>query len=138
MSYVGQTPYKQKETKMIDPKTGAVIVDGVTIMTATHEDITQDPEIIARINGNGQPYYRPIPEVHILTKHINSTALEHIWDNTGLQADTTRINKYIYRPKTAKQLVTLLMTYNFKIWNYDNYDHKNTLFLKFNNDDIKD
>ncbi len=92
-------------------------------------------EIITRVNGNGNQYEREIPEVILMAENeINEVALGKIFQNTGMTAKQQYPNIYKCKPTTAKQLTTLLMTYNFKIWYHDNGNTKNTIFLQFNND----
>ena len=87
-------------------------------------------ETITRINGNKQPYTLPVPKVIILTDEINDVALQHIKENTGL--DFVKIGwGYEAQPTTSAQITALILTYNFKTNYYNNWQHKNTLLLKF-------
>lgn len=88
-------------------------------------------ETITRINGNGQPYTVDMPKVVILTDEINDVALKHIEDNTGLHFTNEHTRNYEAQPTTAAQITALILTYNFKTQYYNNWDAKNTLFLKF-------
>lgn len=90
---------------------------------------------ITRLNGNGQPYTVGAPLVKILANNINDVALQLIKDNTGLKFKKS-FNVYECKVKSHKQLVTLLTTYNFKMWYHNNASNHNTIFLRFNLDDI--
>ncbi|HBD92758.1 MAG TPA: hypothetical protein DC057_01140 [Spirochaetia bacterium] len=84
---------------------------------------------IHRINGNGQPYVSNLPKLMWLTDFINDVALQHIFENTGLNFVKAGW-WYEAQPTNANQIATLFMTYNFKTRYYDNASHKNTLMLK--------
>ena len=90
-------------------------------------------DTITRINGNGQPYTTDLPNLVILTKHINDAALAHIKENTGLEFTVKGWGNNEAQPTESWQVATLLMTYNFKTRYYNNASTKNTLFLKFDN-----
>ena len=84
---------------------------------------------ITRLNGNSKEYTVELPELIILGS-INDTARSHIFDNTGLNFVNGGGNNYHATPTNANQIVTLIMTYNYKTRYYNNWNHKNTLFLK--------
>ena len=87
-------------------------------------------ETITLINGNGQPYTRGLPALRILG-YMNPVALEHVRDNTGLTFQQVGPgNMYEAQPIEAKQIVALFMTYNFKTKHYDNWQARNTIYLK--------
>jgi len=87
--------------------------------------------MLTLINGNGQPYTKELPKIVILGgEHINDIALAHIKENTGLGFFPCS-GGIEAQPKNAEQIVKLFMTYNFKTKYYDNWDHHNTIFLKF-------
>lgn len=91
-------------------------------------------ETITLVNGNGRPYQIGIPRVCIIADQINDTALAHIKENTGLAFVRTNWAcevHYVAHPEASTQVMSLLMTYNFKSKYCDNRDIKNTLFLKF-------
>lgn len=82
------------------------------------------------INGNKKPYTVNMPKIILQTENINDAALAHITENTGL---TFRSNGWSYeaQPTTGEQIAALLLTYNFKTRYYNNWQAKNTLYLKF-------
>lgn len=87
-------------------------------------------ETITRINGNGQPYTTDLPKITILTPHEwNDVALAHIKENTGLTLTRTAWG-YTAQPIESKQIVALLLTYNFKTQYYNNASNHNELMLK--------
>jgi len=88
-------------------------------------------DIITLINSNGIKYTQDLPKI-VIQGHINDGALAHIKENTGLifERETWPAECYGTQPIDAKQIVALLMTYNFKSRYYNNQDYKNTLFLK--------
>lgn len=88
-------------------------------------------ETITRINGNKQPYTVEMPKIIILTDEINDTALKHIEENTGLKFTNKTTRNYEAQPTTGLQIAALFLTYNFKTRYYNNWEAKNTLFLKF-------
>ena len=85
-------------------------------------------ENITRINGNGQVYDTPLPTIFILGE-MNDVALNHITENTRLHFEKA-VGGYKATPTSSNQIVTLLLTYNFKTRYYNNWDHDNTLMLK--------
>jgi len=85
-------------------------------------------EQITRINGNGKPYTVGLPKIVILG-YMNEAGLNHIKENTGLEF-TKAWNTYEAQPTDSKQVLTLIMTYNFKTRYYNNGSTKNTIFLK--------
>ena len=92
------------------------------------------PETITRINGNGQPYVTPIPELVILTDSINDVALRHIEESTGLAFVRGAWN-YHAQPTSSNQVVRLLGTYNFKTQYHNNASTVNTIYLRFCNNE---
>lgn len=86
-------------------------------------------EQITRINGNRQPYTVDLPSLVWLTDNVNDVALAHIEENTGLVFKKTGW-AYTAQPVESKQIVALLLTYNFKTRYYNNADFKNQLHLK--------
>ena len=84
---------------------------------------------INRINGNNKQYTTELPDL-IIQGHINDVARSHIFDNTGLNFIKDNWGSYHAKPTNANQIVTLIMTYNYKTRYYNNWNYKNTLFLK--------
>jgi predicted glycosyltransferase len=89
--------------------------------------------MIRLIDGNGTPYYKTIPKLYILND-INNVALQHIFKSTGLQFEKIGLC-YVATPKNYKQVLALLMTYNFKTQYYNNANIKNTIYLKFSSNE---
>ena len=87
-------------------------------------------EKVYRTNGNGQQYIVDLPKIVILTKHINKVALEHIKQDTRLFFEQDSWGNYTAQPTNSNQIVTLLLTYNYKTQYHNNGSTKNTLFLK--------
>jgi hypothetical protein len=83
---------------------------------------------ITRINGNKQPYTTDLPKIIIL-EHWNPVAMAHVKENTGLDFEEVHYGM-IAQPTDANQIVTLFLTYNFKTRYFNNWDAKNTLYLK--------
>jgi len=86
-------------------------------------------ETLTMINGNGKQYTTELPKLHILDRYINDVALEHIWDETGLQFRDTGLG-YVAQPWNSKQIVQLFLTYNYKTQYHNNAITKNTIYLK--------
>lgn len=84
---------------------------------------------ITRINGNGKEYTTKLPKLLIMDKYINDVALAHIMETTGLKFVKAGW-WYEAHPHSSNQIVTLLLTYNFKTRYYDNATFKNELHLK--------
>lgn len=85
-------------------------------------------ETLTLINGNRQQYNISLPKIVILGDKWNDTALEHVYEETGL------LFKGDYnmeaQPHNSQQIVKLLLTYNFKTQYHNNATNHNTLFLK--------
>ena len=93
-------------------------------------------ETLSRFNGNDQEYTTDIPKVVIITKHgLNDIALKHLIKNTGIAFKVDAWGNIEGQPETANQLALLFVTYNFKTQYHDNGTFKNTLYMKFCNND---
>lgn len=86
-------------------------------------------EQITLINGNHRPYTLDLPKVVLLMDNINDVALAHIKENTGLEF-VKGWNRYEAQPTESKQIVALMLTYNFKTQYHNNGTVSNTIFLK--------
>ena len=86
-------------------------------------------QTLTLINGNHKPYTVDLPEIHILSKYINNTALAHIEENTGLEFVKHQWG-YKAQPSNHSQIAALFLTYNFKTQYNNNASHHNTLMLK--------
>jgi hypothetical protein len=87
-------------------------------------------ETLKTYNGNGNPVVKNMPRIVIVCDSINDTALEHIAKNTDLHLSKIAFG-YECQPESSNQIVRLLATYNFKTRYFDNWDAKNTIYLKF-------
>ena len=87
-------------------------------------------ETLRTYNCNKQLMVRTMPKIVLLEKFVNETAIEHIYQNTGIQFVKGPWN-YEAQPTTSNEVMRLLLTYNFKTQYHDNGSDKNTLFLKF-------
>lgn len=105
-----------------------------------------DDKTITLYNGNDQAYQQEPPELCILidgtsaeTKNaLNEIVLNHIKRNTGLEFSRDNWNNYKAKANNFGQIGTLLLTYNFKTQYHNNASTKNTIFLKFcNNEGFK-
>ena len=95
-------------------------------------------ETIRTINGNGQPKIVNLPKLVIYAETINEVALEHCYQNTGLSFKKGLWNQYEAQPNSSNQIAALLLTWNVKTQYHDNGTNKNTLYLKFcNNEGFK-
>lgn len=85
-------------------------------------------------NGNGHRYKLDMPCIHILADNINDVALDHIKKQTGL---IFKKNGWGYeaKPRTFYQITKLFLTYDFKTQYHNNLTTKNTILLKFCNQD---
>ncbi len=86
-------------------------------------------ETITRVNGNGRPYTVGLPKI-VIQGHMNDVALAHITENTGLVFVVGSWGNLEAQPTESKQIVALMMTYNFKSRYFNNSDANNTIFLK--------
>ena len=86
-------------------------------------------ETVSLFNGNNRRYKQDLPRLVYLTDGINDVALKHIQRNTGLNFVKAAWS-YWAQPKTSKQIVKLLLTYNFKTEYHDNGCTHNTIYLK--------
>jgi hypothetical protein len=83
---------------------------------------------ITRINGNGQKYTLPLPEI-VIQGIKNKEFFDHIEAETGLKFVEGKT-----QPTTHEQINTLLIGHNFKTKFYNNGNNPNLLVLKFNAD----
>jgi len=85
-------------------------------------------ETLTMVNGNRQKYTVDLPKLVILGDKWNDTALEHIYEETGLLFKGE--HNMEAQPHSSQQIAKLFLTYNFKTRYYNNWDAHNTLFLK--------
>jgi len=82
-------------------------------------------------DGNGKRYKQAIPKLYFINCFGNDVAINHFEKQTGLKLvpgwDNT---SYEAQPTTEKQFLKVFMTYNFKTQYVDNWNHKNTIFLR--------
>lgn len=91
--------------------------------------IRDQAETITRINGNGQPYTLPLPEVHIKANNLwNSVYLEHFEKQICAKLERSAYG-YTFQPLTHEQLNTVLLLNSWKTDFHNNSCHRNTLFL---------
>lgn len=96
-------------------------------------ELLKSCETITRINGNGNPYTLPVPEIAINMPYINEFALKHIFENTGLEFKKGYFG-YMCQPTKVIQITTLFLTYNYSSKYYNNATHSNLLVLTPNNE----
>jgi len=90
-------------------------------------------EVIGRYNGNNQFYETPLPKIVIIQgAKLNDVAKAYLMKNTKLDFKETRYNELEATPNSSNQIVTLLLTYNWKTRYYNNSDYKNELHLYHN------
>jgi len=119
--------------RVYELKEGADLSGLPQIKAYEKKQIQDQAEKITRINGNGQPYALPLPELIIMADNLNAVALAHIKQNTGLDfvAGWKGSNCYMVQPMKSQQLAALMLTYNFETKYYNNSHYSNTLFLTF-------
>lgn len=116
--------------RVFELREGADLTGFPEIKEYEKQQIRNRAETVTMINGNGQEYTQPLPEVYI-NSFINDVALAGIEEETGLKF-TKAMSGYITQPMTHKQLCTLIISNNFKSTYYNNCTFKNMLFLEFN------
>lgn len=79
---------------------------------------------ITRINGNGNPYTLPLPEIMFIDTP-NEIVLSHIEKNTGLKFIGGKA-----QTQTHEQLCTFFLSYNYEYKYYCNSMHANTIIIK--------
>lgn len=89
-------------------------------------------EILTMFNGNKQKYKKPLPAIIILD-NMNDVARAWIEKQTGLNLEPCYCG-LTAQPKRSQQITKLFLTYNFKTRYFDNSTIKNTILLKFAND----
>lgn len=82
-------------------------------------------------NGNDQLYSRPLPKIIINTKSFTDAARKHVAKQTGLEFTEKPWNCWEAQPTSFEQYMKLFLTYNFKTRYYNNWNDKNTLYLRF-------
>lgn len=86
-------------------------------------------ETITRINGNGQEYTLPLPELYINEQFLNDYFFQNVEKQTGLKF-TKSAWGYVAQPMKHSQITTLFAMYNFESTYYNNSTHENMYFLK--------
>lgn len=124
--------YYEIDFRVFELKEGANTNGLPQIARYEKQQIINTAEKVTRINGNGNPYTLPLPEVIILVDYeMNDIFLSHIKKNTGLDF-VKCTGGYKVQVLTHVQLTTLLLTHNFSCKYYCNSTYDNTLFLTFN------
>jgi hypothetical protein len=91
-------------------------------------------EILKMFNGNKEQYKKGLPAIIILDK-MNDVARAWIEKQTGLKLEVCYCGLKM-KPKRSQQITKLFLTYNFKARYFDNSAMKNTMLLKFSNEEI--
>lgn len=91
-------------------------------------------EILKMFNGNKQLYKKPLPAIIILD-NMNDVAKAWIEKQTGLKLEVCYCG-LTAQPKRSQQITKLFLTYDFKTRYFDNSALKNTMLLKFANEEI--
>lgn len=110
---------------------------GLPEIKAYEKKLIQDQaEKITRIDGNGNEYTTPLPELVIMSEYLNDGYLAHLNESTGLNfVEGYKGSKcYVCQPMTCQQFTKLMLTTNFETKYYNNSMHNNTLFLTFRKD----
>jgi len=116
--------------RVFKPILGADLSGIPQIKAYEKKSIQMKAETVTRINGNGQPYTLPLPEVIIQADELNTVFLSHLIKNTGMEFKKG-FGGYAAQPMKHSQLTTLLLTHNFECKYYNNGSWHNTLFLSF-------
>jgi hypothetical protein len=132
ISGAGRGKYYSIPFRVFEPVEGADLAGCPQIKAYEKAQFLKTVDTITRINGNGQPYTLPLPEVVIKSDNINDVALAHIKENTGLEFTKATWAGYKAQPVKHEQLTTLLLTYDFACKYYNNGSTENTLYLEFN------
>lgn len=78
-------------------------------------------ETYTRINGNGKPYTKHLPEICILTKNVyNDVYMKHLEDCTKLKFKRTSYG-YSTQPMKHEQITVLLIHSDWKVKHTDNW-----------------
>jgi len=100
---------------------------------AAHEkaEFLKTVETITRINGNGQPYTLPVPEVRIMNHEKIADKIKMAESLTGLVFNYRDwLSSAFVQPMTVGQFETIKEVFKgFAQDFYDNWTHKNTLFI---------
>lgn len=86
---------------------------------------------ITLINGNGNPYNVGIPKIIILNK-FNDVAFAHLKENTGIEFER-KDNYMVGQPTDFSQITAIFCSYNFMTVYMNNWNEKNTIFLRHMN-----
>ena len=91
-------------------------------------------EILTMFNGNKQKYKKGLPAIIILD-NMNDVARAWIEKQTGLKLEVCYCG-LTAQPKRSQQITKLFLTYDFKTRYFDNSALKNTMLLKFANEEV--
>jgi len=118
--------------RVFEPIEGADLSGCPQIERYEREQFLKTVDTVTRINGNGQPYTLPLPEV-VIQDQINDAGIGLIESNTGLKFSKCGLG-YKAQPVKHEQLNALMLTYNFSCKYYNNGTFQNQLMLRFNRD----
>jgi len=84
------------------------------------------------INGNGQNYEIGLPKILIIAEFINDVWLDLVYKESGLKFKKGAWHSYTAQPTKSEQVIKLLIQCGgAKTRYYNNWDHNNTLMIKF-------
>lgn len=105
-------------------------ISGLPQIKAYEKKLIRDKaEKITRIDGNGNPYTLPIPELFISQKYIKEEVITEIKEKTGIFFVPVPWG-YSCQPMRQQQIDNLLNIYDFDSEYYNNAWFSNVLFLK--------
>jgi hypothetical protein len=134
ISGAGRGVYFEIPFRVFTLKEGAN-TNGLPQIKAYEKKLLQDKaEKITRINGNGNEYTTPLPELVINAEELNDVYLNHLEKQTGLRFIKSYRGQscYVCQPMTCQQFTLLMLSSNFTTKYYSNWMWDNTLFLTFN------
>ena len=121
--------------RVFRPKKGADVSGLPQIEAARKQAIRDSAETITRINGNGQEYILPVPEILLILRDSNraSTTARSIKKATGLTMSITAGYQLKVQPLFIKQWETVKQMFSaprFKSTYYNNRMTRNTTVIK--------
>lgn len=114
------------QQRVFELREGADLSGFPQIREYEREQYRNKAETITRINGNGQPYTMPLPEIWILKPDMSDFFIKQLEEQTGLKFD----KRGCCQPLKHSELTTLLSMEKWETNFYNNATHNNTLFLK--------
>jgi len=132
----GRGVYHNMPVTMYKTKEGADLSGVPQVKELQKQKIRDKAETITRINGNGNPYTLPLPELMIVNRRGTYSSYDKVKEFpmedcviSGLSFESNGYNTLRCQPMKLSQINRLLNDHDFEAVFYNNCSNENTLML---------